>query len=118
MVDGMTKMPEANGLEPVMVMVFPEVEYNNSAFREAEEKRRRERRQAEEFLGKGKRKAKIGFILFENNSMGCVLSTVFGIIIGFSLGCVFAKEFEVLGGMGCRPSFFAPIGGVRWEAGW
>ena len=63
-------------------MVFPEVEYNNSAFREAEEKSRRARRQAEEFL----RKAKIGFILLENNSMGCVLSTVFGIIIEFSLG--------------------------------
>ena len=79
-------MPEAFGLEPVMVMVFPEVEYNNSAFREAEEKRRRARRQAEEFLWKGKRKAKIGFILLENNSMWCVLSTVFGIIIEFSLG--------------------------------
>ena len=101
-----------------MVMVFPEVEYNNSAFREAEEKRRRARSQAEEFLGKGKRKAKIDFISKHNCSMGCVLSTVFGIIIGFSLGCVFAKEFEVLGGRGCRPSFFAPIGGVRWEAGW
>ena len=49
-------------MEPVMVMVFPEVEYNNSAFREAEEKRRRARSQAEEFLWKGKRKAKIDFI--------------------------------------------------------
>ena len=76
MVDGMTKMPEANGMEPVMVMVFPEVKYNNSAFREAEEKRRRARRQAEEFLGKGKRKAKIGFILLENNSMGvCIVNS-------------------------------------------
>ena len=96
---GMSKEPEAFGLEPVMVMVFPEVEYNNSAFREAEEKRRRARRQAEEFLGKGKRKAKIDFIFFVNNSMGCVLSTVCGIIIGFSLGCVLWKEFEVLGGI-------------------
>ena len=31
---GMTKLPEAMGLLPVMVMVFPLVEYNNSAFRE------------------------------------------------------------------------------------
>ena len=35
MVDGMTKLPEAFGLEPVMVMVFWEVENNNSAFRDA-----------------------------------------------------------------------------------
>ena len=82
------RLAEACGMEPVMVIAEPLDENNNSAFREAEEKRRRERRQAEEFLWKGKRKAKIGFILFENNSMVCVLSTVFGIIIGFSLGCV------------------------------
>ena len=88
MVDGMTKLPEALGLEPVILIPFRLVWYVNSAFREAEEKRRRERMQAEEFLWKGKRKAKIGFILFENNSMRCVLSTIFGIIIGFSLGCV------------------------------
>ena len=47
MVFGMTKLPEACGLEPVMVMVFLEVEYNNSAHREVEEKRRRERMEPE-----------------------------------------------------------------------
>ena len=52
-VAGMTKLPEASGLEPVMVMVFALVEYNNSAFSEAEEKRRRERKQTEQFLRKG-----------------------------------------------------------------
>jgi len=31
MVDGMTKMPEANGLEPVMVMAVPLLVNNNSA---------------------------------------------------------------------------------------
>jgi len=34
-VAGITKSPVALGLLPVMVMVFPEVEYNNSAFRDA-----------------------------------------------------------------------------------
>jgi hypothetical protein len=52
-VDGMTKLPEASGLEPVMVMMLLLVEYNNAAFSEAEEKRRRKRKQAEEFLRKG-----------------------------------------------------------------
>ena len=52
-VAGITKSPVALGLEPVMVMVFPSLENNNSAFSEAEEKRRRERKQAEQFLRKG-----------------------------------------------------------------
>ena len=56
------------------------------ACKKVEEKRRRERKQAEEFLWKGKRKAKIDFISKHKSSMGCVLSTVFGIIIEFSLG--------------------------------
>ena len=64
------------------------MENNNFADREVEEKRRRERMQAEEFLGNGKRKAKIVFIRKEKFSMACVLSTVFGTIIGFSLGCI------------------------------
>ena len=34
-VAGIHKSPVAWGLLPVMVMVFPEVEYNNSAFRDA-----------------------------------------------------------------------------------
>ena len=53
MVDGMIKLPEAFGLEPVMVRVlFPLFWYNNAADREVEEKRRRERMQAEKFLRK------------------------------------------------------------------
>ncbi len=32
----------------------------------------------------------------------CFRATVFGIIIEFSLGCVFGKEIEVLGGVGWR----------------
>ena len=55
-----------------------------------------------EFLRKAKRKPKIDFIRKQKTNMGCVLSTVFGIIIGFSLGCVCGKEFEVLGGVGWR----------------
>ena len=74
---GMTKEPEACGLEPVIVISTPSLENNNSANREVEEKRRRERMQAEEFLGMGKRMAKIAFIWFQNCSMACVLSTVF-----------------------------------------
>ena len=63
MVFGMSKKPEAFGLEPVMVMVESQLtENNNSADREVEEKRRREKKQAVEFLGKGNRKAKIDFI--------------------------------------------------------
>ena len=78
--------------------------------------------------------------------MGCVLSTVFGIIIDFLWGCIEGKILRywvvsaggVMGGdldnaknqgvdlfvggqlslCGWRPSFFAPIGGVRSEAGW
>ena len=61
---GMIKAPEALGEEPVMVIVFPLVTYDNSAYREVEEKRRRERRQAVEFLGMRKRMAKIAFICF------------------------------------------------------
>ena len=72
MVDGMTKLPEALGEEPVMVILFPLVMYDNSAYREVEEKRRRERRQAVEFRGMGKRMAKIAFICFDNCSMACV----------------------------------------------
>ena len=68
---------EAWGLLPVMVMAVPSVENNNSAFREVEEKRRRERRQAVDFPGKGKRIAKISFIFFKDCSMARVVSTVF-----------------------------------------
>ena len=74
---GMTKLPEACGMEPVMVMLFPMIWYENSANREVEEKRRRERRQAVEFRGKVKRMAKISFILFYKCSMAYVLLTVF-----------------------------------------
>ena len=57
-------------MEPVMVMLFPLVMYDNSAYREVEEKRRRKSRQAVEFRGMGKRKEKIVFILFHNRRMG------------------------------------------------
>ncbi len=67
---GMTKEPEACGLEPVMVMLFPLVMYDNSAYRKVEEKRRRKSRQAVEFRGMGKRKEKIVFISPDNRRMG------------------------------------------------
>ena len=67
---GMTKEPEACGLEPVMVMLFPLVMYDNCAYTEVEEKRRRKSRQAVEFRGMGKRKEKIVFISFHNRRMG------------------------------------------------
>ena len=68
---GMTKAPESWS-EPVMVMVFPSMRHNNSAYREVEEKRRKERRQAVDFPGKGKRIAKISFIFFKECSMARV----------------------------------------------
>ena len=97
-VGGMIKAPEsAEEREPVIVMALylvstpnpaipswttvvpPVASYKkkNCAYREVEEKRRRERRQAVDFPGKGKRIAKISFIFFKDCSMARVVSTVF-----------------------------------------
>jgi hypothetical protein len=103
-VSGMTKLPEAFGLEPVMLMVFPMVWYDNSADRKVEEKRRRERKQAEEFLRKG------NIFIFRATDRNLLFEAEFKRENWFSLARsnnVFSFKISCQGG--CRLSFLLAI---------
>lgn len=60
---GMTKEPETCGLEPVMVMLFPLVMYDNSAYREVEKKEKKKEQASCGVSGNGKEKRKDCFYI-------------------------------------------------------